>query len=929
MPPTNSPPPASAGPNPHPRSWHALGPEEVLGALSTGPDGLSTAEAARRLALHGPNRLPAARPRGALIRFLAQFHNLLIYILIGAGVIAAAIGHGPDAIVIFGVVLLNAVIGYIQEGRAERALDAIRRMIDPRASVLRGGRRTTVPADELVPGDIVLLEAGDRVPADLRLLSARSLKADEAAITGESVPADKTVEAAPDNAPLGDRVSMAFSGTFIAAGHGTGVVTETAGATELGRISSMIGAVEQLTTPLVGQMNVFARQITIAVLGVSALVFLYAVALRAYSLDEAFMVVVGLAVAAIPEGLPAVMTIALAVGVQRMARRKAIIRRLPAVETLGAVSVICSDKTGTLTRNEMTVKSVVAGEEEISVSGTGYAPVGEFETGGKLLDPAADPALARLARASLLCNDAHLNQDGETWSIDGDPMEAALLCFAEKAGYDAPTTRHTHERLDEIPFDARHRYMATLHQQPDGSRVVYVKGAPERILAMCDKVLVGEGGGVEETFDAAGWHHRTERLASEGQRVLAIACRMLPERARTLRAPDVERGLTLLGLVGLIDPPRKEVLAAIAECRAAGVGVKMITGDHKATALAIARQLGLSDDPQVVTGQELDAMEAEDLAARARTASVFARASPEHKLRLVEALQADGSVIAMTGDGVNDAPALKRADVGVAMGAKGTEAAKEAAEMVLTDDNFASIVAAVREGRTVYDNLTKVIAWTLPTNGGEAMLIILAIVFGLTLPVTPVQILWINLVTAVALGLTIAFEPTEPNAMQRPPCSPKQGLISKRLLWRVLFVSGLMVAGGFGLYASATARGLPLEVGRTIVVNAIVAMEIFYLFSVRYVHGPSITWQGVLGTRAVLIGVASVLLAQLAFTYLPVMQRLFGSHALSIVELAAIVAVGVAFLLIVEAEKRIAESLMPMKKPKWMRRYGRPRPPRA
>ncbi len=908
------------------RSWHAIASADVLGALSSSAEGLTSDEAGKRLERHGPNRLPEARQRSALLRFLAQFHNLLIYVLIAAGIMAAAIGHGPDAIVIFAVVLLNAVIGYVQEGRAERALDAIRRMIDPRASVMRDGRRMTIPAETVVPGDIIILEPGDRVPADLRLISARNLKVDEAAITGESVPVDKTVDPVPDVAPLGDRFSMAFSGTFVAAGHGMGLVTETGGATELGRISSMIGAVEQLTTPLVRQMNVFARQITFAVLAVSAIVFLYAVLVRSYSLDEAFMNVVGLAVAAIPEGLPAVMTIALAVGVQRMARRKAIIRRLPAVETLGAVSVICSDKTGTLTRNEMTVKSVFTAGGAMAVSGAGYEPVGEFERGGSLIDPAADPVLPHLARASLLCNDARLTQSHDVWTVDGDPMEGALLCFATKAGLDAAVEQSLRRRLDEIPFDARHRYMATLHEEPDDTPVVYVKGAPERVLEMCDRVAGAENG---EAFDVKLWHERVEQLAADGQRVLAIAYRKLPKSARTLKSPDVERGLTLLGLVGLIDPPRKEVLAAIAECRAAGIRVKMITGDHKATALAIARQLGLADDPQVVTGQELDALVAEEFDARAQAASVFARASPEDKLRLVEALQADGSVIAMTGDGVNDAPALKRADVGVAMGDKGTEAAKEAAEMVLTDDNFASIVAAVREGRTVYDNLTKVIAWTLPTNGGEAMTIILAILFGLTLPVTPVQILWINMITAVALGLTIAFEPTEPNAMRRPARPSNQGLISKRLLWRILFVSALMVAGSFGLYAWATARGLPVEEGRTMVVNALVAMEIFYLFSVRYVHGPSMTWQGVLGTRAVLIGVVTVLVAQLAFTYLPVMQTLFGTRPLAPADLAVITGIGVALLLIVELEKRIAARILSVKKPKWMRRYGRPRPPRG
>ena len=884
-------------------AWHAMTVDAALAALQTELRGLAAAEAAHRLAEHGRNRLPQGPRQSAVFRFLQQFRNLLIYVLLGAGAMAAAIGHVTDAFVILAVVILNAAIGFVQEGRAERALEAIRGMIDPRASVIRDGHRITVDAEAVVPGDIVVLEAGDRVPADLRLVKVRNLGIDESILTGESVPVDKRVGAVGAAAVVGDRLSMAFSGTLVTAGHALGAVVATGTGTELGRISGMLGAVIRPPTPLVRQMERFARQVTVTVLAASALLLLYATLVGAYPMADAFMAVVGLAVSAIPEGLPAVMTITLAVGVQRMARRNAIIRNLPAVETLGSVSVICSDKTGTLTRNEMTVRSVITTARTIAVEGAGYRPEGGFSADGAPFDPAADPILEDLALAGLLCNDAELRRSGSDWIVDGDPMEGALIAFAAKAGHDADAARGGFVRVDEIPFDSRHRYMATLHARHDETAIAYIKGAPERILAMCSMAAVPLG---VRPLDAAYWQDAVETLAAEGQRIIAIARRSLPARTGAVEPADVEADLTLLGLVGLIDLPRSEAIAAVAECRAAGIAVKMITGDHVATAQAIAIQLGLADAPKAITGADLDRLDEDAFRAMAREATVFARTSPEHKLRLVEALQADGAIVAMTGDGVNDAPALKRADVGVAMGHNGTEAAKEASHMVLADDNFASIVAAVREGRTVYDNVAKVISWTLPTNGGEAMTIILAILLGMALPVTPVQILWINMVTAVALGLTLAFEPTERGTMHRPPRPPAQPLLSGRLVWRILFVSVLMVTGTFGIYGWAVQRGLSVETAQTLAVNTIVAMEIFYLFSARYVHGTSLTWRGMLGTRAVLIGVGTVTAAQFAFTYLPALQAVFGSRAVSLPDGLAVVGVGVALLLAVEIEKRVA-----------------------
>ncbi len=891
----------------HNRDWHALPAEAVVEELGSGASGLSSGEARARLERFGPNRLPESKRRGPVVRFLLQFHNLLIYVLLAAAVLSAAIGHVADSLVILAVVVINAIVGFLQEGRAENALDSIRAMIDPHSSVMRDGRRVTLPADEIVVGDMVLLNAGDRVPADLRLARARNLRIDEAALTGESVAADKGVGPVEADAALGDRTSMAFSGTFVAAGTGAGIAVATGGESQLGRISTLVGSVERLTTPLLRQINRLARQLTVIILAGAAAVFAFALLARDYHWSDAYMIVIGIVVSAIPEGLPAVMTVTLAIGMQRMAARRAIIRKLPAVETLGSVSVICSDKTGTLTRNEMTVRAAVTASRVFEVSGVGYRPEGGFQRDGMEVDPTSDPVLSETARAALLCNDADLTMSGDTWIVDGDPMEGALVSFAIKAGWDSDVLRKELPRDDEIPFDAVHRYMATLHHSHEHGGVAYIKGAPERLLSMCDRQRGAAG---DEPIDVTYWRESIDALARQGQRVLAFAARPMPGEKNALTFADVEGGAVLLGVVGLIDPPRDEAIAAVRDCRSAGIRVKMITGDHATTASVIARQLELADDPKTITGQELDALDDEAFRKAAHEVTVFARTSPEHKLRLVEALQVSGEVTAMTGDGVNDAPALKRADIGVAMGEKGTEAAKEAAEVVLADDNFATIVAAVREGRTVYDNLRKVIAWTLPTNGGEFFAIITALALGGTLPITPIQILWINMVTAVALGLTFAFEPTEPGTMRRPPRPTTEPLLSRAILWRVLFVSLLFVAGVYGMFHWALERGLALETARTIVVNTIIVMEIFYLFSVRYVHGSSLTWQGVLGTPAVLIGIAVVVVAQLAFTYLPPMQALFDTRPVAFLDGVAVFAVGVALLLTVEAERLVRHLLL-------------------
>jgi potassium/sodium efflux P-type ATPase len=695
---------------------------------------------------------------------------------------------------------------------------------------------------------------------------------------------------------------MAFSGTLVAAGQGTGVVVGTGGKTEIGRISALIGGVEQIATPLLRQIQHFARRFVWAVIAAAAALFAFAILVRGFAWPEALVTVVALSVGVVPEGLPAVITITLAIGVQRMAARNAAIRRLPAVETLGATSVICSDKTGTLTRNEMTARRIVTASHRIAVTGSGYVPEGEITAAGQDDDVAAVAAAAPLMRIGLLCNDAHLRATDDQWVVDGDPMEGALVALAMKAGINPDHARGEWPRLDEIPFDARHRFMATLHKGPNGEQAIFVKGAPERVLEMCVAQLGPAG---EQPLDEAFWAEQIALAGSEGERVLGFAVRHPAAVQERLSFADLAEDLRFIGLVGFIDPPRDDAIAAIAECRSAGIAVKMITGDHAATAAAIARQLGLAEAPDVITGVMLENTADDALVDLAAHAQVFARTSPEHKLRIVRALQARGAVVAMTGDGVNDAPALKQADIGIAMGRKGTEAAKEASEMVLLDDHFASIVAAVHEGRTVYDNIRKVIAWTLPTNGGEAMSVILAILVGFTLPMTATQILWINLILTVTLGLVLAFEPPEPGVMRRPPRPAGTPLLSPYLVWRLFFVSALFALGALGIFFYALARGLGVEVARTLVVNLIVVFEIFYLFNVRYLHMSSISLRGALGTPAVLIAVAVVVLAQLAFTYAPFMHELFQTRPVRLADGLLVVAAGVLLMFILEGEKNL------------------------
>ncbi|MBZ2207498.1 HAD-IC family P-type ATPase [Massilia soli] len=893
----------------HRQAWHAMTADQALAALQADKAGLSADDAARRAVQFGANRMPEAERPNVLMVFLRQFNNALIYVLIGCIVITAMLQHWLDSAVIAAVVSVNAIVGLVQEGRTEKAMDAIRQMLAPTATVLRAGSRMMVSGEALVPGDIVLVEAGDKVPADLRVLSAHSVSVQEAILTGESATVDKQHAPVAADAGLGDQSCMLFSGTIVATGQGHGLVVATGADTQIGRISGLLTQVDTVSTPLVEQMGVLSRWLTALILVIAALLLLYGYFVARHPFDSMFMAVVGLSVAAIPEGLPAVLTITLAIGVQAMARRNAIVRRLPAIETIGSVSVICTDKTGTLTRNEMVVASVLTGEHTFALDGDGYAPAGVVRLDEADANVAEHTVLGQLAQAAALCNDAELTCRDGNWVVEGDPMEGALLALAGKIGVEAAEARRLWHRTDAIAFDSRHRFMATLHHDHAHHALVYVKGAPERLLGMC-RDQRGPSGGTQ-ALDRTAWEQRAEAIADSGQRVLAFAVLGVPGDKTVLEQSDLEGSLTLLGMAGMIDPPRPEAIAAVQQCRGAGIGVKMITGDHARTAAAIARQVGLEHHGLVLTGADLDRMDEQALGAAVMACDVFARTSPEHKLRLVMALQAHGMTVAMTGDGVNDAPALKRADVGIAMGRKGSAAAREAAKVVLADDNFASIVAAVREGRTVYDNIKKVISWTLPTNAGEAATIVVALLFGMTMPVTPIQILWVNLVTAATLGFALAFEPTEENTMRRAPRRRTEALIGATLAWHIVLVALLFLAGVFGIFSYALARGYPVELARTMALNTLVAMEIFHLFFIRNIYGTSLTWKAVRGTRVVWVTVIVVFLAQLAITYLPPLQNLFGTRAVALLDGLLIFATGVALFVIVEIEKQIRLRLSP------------------
>ncbi len=884
------------------KKWHSTEVESVLDKLKTSADdGLTEEEVQKRLEEYGENKIPEKKKRSALMHFLLHFHNVLIYVLIAAAGVTALMEHWIDTFVILAVVILNATIGYIQEGKAEKALEGIRKMLSLEALVLRSGKKQKIEAEQLVPGDIVHLRSGDKIPADVRIIKAKNLRVEESPLTGESTDVSKTPDPVEEKAVIGDRKSMAFSGTMVTYGTATGVVVTTGINTEIGKITEMISGVEEITTPLLQKIDKFALKLSLFILIFAGAFFAFGYFFRDYELVELFLATIGVIVASIPEGLPAIMTITLAIGVQRMARRNAIIRRLPSVETLGSVSVICSDKTGTLTRNEMTAKTVLTAGDEYEVEGSGYKPEGKIKKDDTEVAVGDEPVLERLMQCIRACNDASLEKkdDGE-WKLEGTATEGSLITLSYKAGLED----FKPERKDDIPFESEHKYMATLNEI-DGKRFVFLKGAPETLLEKCSKQATADG---DKDIDPDFWKEQMEAIAGRGQRLIAAAYREGEDSTDSIDHEEVEKDMVLLGLIGIIDPPRDEVYDAIEECKEAGIRVIMITGDHAITAKAIAKDLGIDDGEKAITGAELEEMDDGKLSEAAMKYNVFARTSPEHKLRLVKALQENNKLCAMTGDGVNDAPALKRANIGIAMGIKGTEVSKDAAEMVLADDNFATIVNAVEEGRTVYDNIRKTILFILPTNGAEALVLVAAIIMGITMPITPAQILWVNMVTAVTLALSLAFEPMEKRVMELPPRDPDEPILGKYFLWRIFYVSGLI--GGFTLllYRIMRTGGIDLDTARTIAVNTIVAGQVFYLLNCRKFHETIFT-RKFFGNAYVFIAIGALIILQLIFTYAPFMNTLFGTSPIAGVNWIYVVAAGLIVLVVVEIEKLAARNL--------------------
>ena len=879
------------------RPFYQQSVEEALAANHSTVDGLSSTEAAARLQQYGENALPQKPGKPAWLRFLAHFNDVLIYVLLVAALLKLIMGHWVDMFVILGVAIINALIGHIQESNAEKSLQSIRNMLSSEAVVIRQGNHETIPTTALVPGDIVVIRAGDRIPADLRVIEAHNLRVEEAILTGESTVVEKNTDALSGELPLGDRYNLLYSGTTVSAGGGKGLVVATGGETELGHINQMMSDIEKHRTPLMVQMDKLGKTIFITILVMMVVLFVFSLLFRDMPVSELVLSLISLAVAAVPEGLPAIISIILSLGVQAMARRKAIIRKLPTVETLGAMTVICSDKTGTLTMNEMTVKAVITAGTTYRVEGDSYEPVGNIH-------PIDDPTpvtvtpgslLERYLRTIDLCNDSQLMKDEQgLWKITGGPTEGALKVLAAKIPLPALDT----EMRSKIPFDSQYKYMSTLYRLGD-EEAILITGAPDGLFRLCQYQQTETG---LQPFDQPYWEGKIEEYAREGLRMVAAAWKPAADGQRELDHADLQDGVILLGIAGMMDPPRPEAITAIADCLQAGIRVKMITGDHPQTAMSIGQMLGIGNAASAITGRELEAMDDPQLSEAAQKYDIFARTSPEDKFRLVQALQSRQEVVGMTGDGVNDAPALKRADVGIAMGIKGTEVTKEAADMVLTDDNFATIARAVHEGRRVYDNLKKTILFIIPSNIAQALLIIIALLAGNLIPLTPVLILWMNMATSATLSFGLAFEAGERDIMNRPPRKSNLHVMDGFAIWRVVFV-GLMIAiSAFVLEAWLQPRGYSPEFIRTVLLQMLVTAQWFYMLNCRVTDGFSLS-KGLLANKGIWIVSAVLLILQLLIIYAPFMQMLFGTEALPFRYWIITFLIGFAMFLIVEVEK--------------------------
>ncbi|BAY64313.1 ATPase, E1-E2 type [Calothrix brevissima NIES-22] len=891
-----------------PNEWHHLPASKVAQHLDTNlQTGLTSDEVVKRRERFGANELQVKSGTNPVIRFLLQFNQPLLYILLVAGAIKALIGQWVNAWVIWGVTLINAIIGFIQESKAESAIAALASSVQTNATILRNNQKLQVPSTELVPGDLVLLTSGDKVPADLRLIQSRNLQVNESALTGESVAIEKNTAPLEVDAALAERSNMAYAGSFVTFGTGKGIVVAIGEETETGRISQLIEQGTSLKTPLTRKFDKFSRTLLYIILGIAALTFAVGLGYD-NSWAGIFEAAVAFVVSAVPESLPAVVTVTLAIGVSRMARRHAIVRKLPAVETLGGATVICSDKTGTLTENQMTVQAIYAGSEQYTVTGAGYAPEGEILCDEQPIDGQNFPVLTECLKAGLLCNDSHLEQKEGEWQVVGDPTEGGLIVVADKAGLYRHHVETEMPRLDAIPFESEFQYMATLHEnrsQKNSSRVrtVYVKGSVEAILQRCQQMLDTEGKAIALNPEII--HQEVDIMANFGLRVLAFAKKSLANGQNSINRADIENDLVFLGLQGMIDPPRTEAITAVAACQDAGIQVKMITGDHAVTAKAIAQSMGLNKNGEVLafTGRELANMDNSQLTTAIEDGVVFARVAPEQKLRIVEALQSKGEVVAMTGDGVNDAPALKQADIGIAMGGAGTEVAKEAADMILTDDNFASIEAAVEEGRTVYRNLLKAIAFTLPVNGGESMTILISVLFARELPILSLQVLWLNMVNSIAMTVPLAFEPKSQRVMQQPPRSPCEPLLSQSLVKRILAISifnWILIFGVFEWIQQTTGN---TDLARTMAIQALVAGRVIYLLSISKLGILLINkLRGVkekfTNVSAMAIGIAATIILQIIFSQWNVMNSLFSTAPLNLTQWLICLLIGLPMILV-------------------------------